>query len=64
MPRRMTVNQRRAIYIVEYVRQAPAGLRALRLDDVAASLEPAVREAFAIAMPREKHDRTSREEQR
>ena len=64
MPRGMSLAQRRAIYIVEYVRQAPAGLRALRIDDVAASLEPAVREAFAIAMPREKHDRTSQEEQR
>ena len=57
MPRGMRLAQRRAIYIVEYVRQAPAGLRALRLDDVVASLEPAVRKAFAIAMPREQKAR-------
>ncbi len=56
MSRGMRLAQRRAIYIIEYARQAQVGLRALRLDDVAASLEPAVREAFAIAIPREKHE--------
>ena len=63
MSRGMRLAQRRATYIIEYVRQAKVGLRALRLDDVAASLEPAVREAFAITIPREKHEQPSRREQ-